>query len=102
MENCNCQRDADIAFLTTKVRDFDVDLNGNGKDGVKKDVITLQIERETDMKDLTKMSLSLEKLARKEGNREAVLKFVGKSIVIGTTILGTAAIVVSVIDKLGT
>lgn len=92
MELCKCTRDGDIAFLKTKVRDFDHDLNGNGKDGMKSEFTTLKKEHEYNMKDLTKLSDSYEKLARKESNREAVLKFIGKSIVIASTILGTAVI----------
>ncbi len=54
------------------------------------------------MKDLNKLTLSFEKLAKREGNREAVLKFIGRSIVTASLILGGAAAITAVIVAIGT
>ena len=97
MDKCICTQEAAVSFLKTKVKDFDRDLNGNGKDGLKKEVHTLKIEHESEMKDLAKMSKSLETLASKQANREAVLKFVGRAIIVGSTILGGSAALVAII-----
>lgn len=97
MEICICQRDADIAFLITKVKDHDKDLNGNGKQGVKIEVATLKFEHEHNMKDIAKMAEAYETLAKKQSNREAILNFLGKAILQSSIVLGAAGVVISII-----
>ena len=73
------------------------ELFGNGQEGIVKKFTRMETEHTEVKQDLNKLATSFSALVKTDSNREAVKKMMGKSFVIGCSIIGAAGTIVGIL-----
>ena len=100
-EECICQRDADIERLNVLTDQNYRDLRGNGNEGVVIRITKLEMGHESMYESVDKLATAFSALARSDSNREAIRRALGKSFIIGCSILAAAGTIVAIIYTIG-
>ncbi len=83
------------------VRMIKNELYGNGQEGMVKKFNTMETQHIEVKDDLNKLATSFSALAKTDSNKEAVRKALGKSFIIGCSILGAAGTIVGILHVIG-
>jgi len=79
------------------IKRLENELFGNGQEGIVKKFTRMETEHTEVKDDLNKLATSFSALAKSDSNRDAVKKALGKSFIVGCSILGAAGTIFGIL-----